>query len=365
MESAPDHGHSISVRSPARRSAASNSSGWGISVASSVGRAIIRAAERAGVPRAELMRILDLPQERLDARDGRISRASIYQLCDYVVTQLGDPAFGLRWGERAEATTFELVSDLVQHASTLRAGLSALLEFQRLLQDEPSFHVLEQGNQVVIRHVHVPEATPQAKRFVSEVTLIQFYKLVCNFGVKVRPHRVSFAYPAPHYRAEYTRVFRGAERFDQEHTELAFDRALMDALSPHRDDDVHSVLRSVAVRRMLQLTNSIPYAQRTRELLVKHEPYRGNMEKSARALGVSARTLRRRLAEEGTTYEQVVSEAFAIIAKQQLANSQLSLQELSDMLGFSRPSGFHRAFKRWTGMTPREYRVQQRSLKAG
>ena len=83
------------------------------------------------------------------------------------------------------------------------------------------------------------------------------------------------------------------------------------------------------------------------------------MDAVARSLGLSARSLRRRLAMEGQTYERVADEAHAIMAKHLLTTTQLTLQETASTLGFSHMSTFHRAFKRWTGTTPLSYRAQQ------
>jgi AraC-like DNA-binding protein len=79
------------------------------------------------------------------------------------------------------------------------------------------------------------------------------------------------------------------------------------------------------------------------------------MEATAKDLGMSTRSLQRRLADEGTCYNDVLSEIRAEFAKRYLARGTLSASEVAYLLGFTEPPAFFKAFKRWTGMTPREF----------
>jgi AraC-like DNA-binding protein len=172
---------------------------------------------------------------------------------------------------------------------------------------------------------------------------------------------VCFEYPAPSYRAEYARVFEGAERFDQPFSGLVFDKTLMSAVSPHKDEDVHSALRNIAEQRVLQLTHRVPYSVKVRDYLVQQAPSgRAEMATVARALGMSVRSLRRRMDTEGQTFSSVANEAQSIVAKNLLRNTPRTIQEIAYELGFADTSSFHRAFRRWTGTTPLAYRADLR-----
>jgi AraC-like DNA-binding protein len=166
-------------------------------------------------------------------------------------------------------------------------------------------------------------------------------------------------YPAPSsptHRAEYSRVFEQLESFEQPFTGIAFDRALLDRPAPHKDDDMHDALRAVAERRLVRLARRAPYSLRVREALVRQgSPMRSDMASIARALGLSVRSLRRRLVAEGKSYNEVVNEAQAIFACKLLREEQRTIQETAFEMGFSDPRAFHRAFKRWTGTTPSAY----------
>jgi len=197
------------------------------------------------------------------------------------------------------------------------------------------------------------------QRFASEMLVTGIFRMVRSFAPHARPERVCFEHSAPEYHAEYARVFENTECFYQRFTGIAFDRALMDAVSPHKDTEVHEALRAIAERRILRLTERAPFALRVRERLVQLGPARADMNAVARSLGLCARSLRRRLVAEGKSYNELVNEALAIVAKRLLRDDRLTIQEAAYEMGFADSSTFHRAFKRWTGMTPNSFRGEQ------
>jgi AraC-like DNA-binding protein len=100
------------------------------------------------------------------------------------------------------------------------------------------------------------------------------------------------------------------------------------------------------------------YSERVRNLLLGNgAKIRTDMNAVAGALGFSARSLRRRLCEEGIAYSTIANGALATLAKELLLDETRSIQETAYLMGFSDPSAFYRAFKRWTGTTPRTYRL--------
>jgi AraC-like DNA-binding protein len=275
-----------------------------------------------------LLRAAQIEPEQLDVADFRMPSSEIYRLCELAIDLTGDPALGLHWAEKLSGDTFNPVSHILAHSATLRQAFESLSQFRRLLTDQASYELIESGDTVTVRCVPSSSASIRVRRFV---------RLIRSFSVHARLNRVTFDYAAPDYRAEYTRVFGGSERFEQSFSGIVFDSALMKVVSPHKDEDVHSALRSIAEQRVLQLTDRVPYALRVRDFLVQQAPSaRAEMATVARSLGLSVRSLRRRMDAEGKTFNEVAFD-----------------------LGFADTSSFHRAFKRWTGTTPLAYRAER------
>lgn len=320
-------------------------------------RGLVEAVEQVGVARALLLRDVRIDASQLESDDAYVPRAEVYRLCSIAIDLTRDPAFGLHWAERLGEKTFNPISHLVAHSSTLRQALTSLFQFHRLVSHQPSFQISESDNKVTVRYFRLTGESEQVQRFTSEMLVTGVFRILRMFNPQARPECASFDYPAPSYRDEYARVFENTERFDQAFTGIVFAQSLMDAVSPHKDEDVHTALKQIAERRILRLTRREPFALRVRDVIVaKCAKQRVDMEVIARSLGLSMRSLRRRLVEEGTSYNEVANEALATVAKQLLRNKDLTIQEAAYEMGFAATSTFHRAFKRWTGMTPSSFR---------
>lgn len=329
-----------------------------LGVSTDVVRALFDVVERAGVSRFRLLGEAGIAHKDIEA-DARVPRSVVYSLCEQAIELTSDPALGLHWAEAISGNTFAPVSPLIAHSATLGQGLQSLSRFDRLLTDDAGYELVEHAGRVTVRCASLTGESLRTQRFVSEMIVAGIFKLACTFGVRPSSAQVSFAYAAPSYRAEYARIFMGAEQFEQPFTGLEFDRSVLSAVSPHKDDEVHGALRAIAERRLTHLTRRTPYAVRVRELLVQRGVRGADMASVACGLGVSVRTLRRRLSEEGAPFRSLVDEALAIVAKHQLRSTQRTIQEIAFDLGFADATAFHRAFKRRTGTTPQAYRAEQ------
>ena len=313
-------------------------------------RALVEALEHRGVPRERFLLGAPIDPGLLDQPDARVEIEELDALLDFALTLSGDEAFGLRMGDMANTSNYNLAAHLVAHASTLRDGVDSLLRFHQLLTDRPCFQLVEEARTATILY-DAGLGSSSARRFRTELTLIGFYKMVKHFDRSARP-LVAFDYPAPAYRAEYDRVFEGTERFGQTFTGVVFDRDRLASTQIHGDPELHAALVARAEKRVSQRPDA-PYAERVRRYILDGAaPNRRDMEAVARALGLGARSLRRRLRDEGVAFRDVVDGALGMLAKRLIADEQRPIEAAAYEMGFSHPSAFHRAFKRWTGGTP-------------
>jgi AraC-like DNA-binding protein len=331
---------------------------------------LVRAVERAGVARDAFMRAAQLEPEQLHGDDVRVSLREIHASCAAALELTGDPALGLHWGEWLTSNAFNLMSHLLAHSASLRQALASMQRFQHLVSDQMGVDLIEQGDVAELRSIDAPDQPLPVRRLRAEMVMLGLLRLVRDFaGPSAKIVSVRFPYPAPDYRAEYTRLFAGAERFEQPTIALAFDRTLLRARSPQMDEDLYGTLSDLAERRLLRLHSRAPYAVRVRHYLMQQPaPQRVTMPQVARGLGVSVRSLHRRLSEEGRSYVSLVAEACGDLAKRLLSDERHTIQGVAHAMGFANVSSFHRAFRRWTGSTPaalRRQRPASRSRRAG
>jgi AraC-like DNA-binding protein len=323
-------------------------------------RSIVAQAVYAGIERTRFLEAAGIAPGTLEAGDGRVPLAECFRVLGVALTCTGDPAFGLHWAEHLDSFRLAPVSNLLTCSGSLRQCLEALGRFHRLLADHPGYVVHFEGDTVTLQVAHMPWGSADNERTISEMVVLGFHRLCSVFVHERRAMRVSFAYPAPSYAGEYVRLFHGQVLFEQPFSGLTVNLGGAPESALHEDAGLFAALHSVAEQRLMRMQLGTPYSVRLRQFLVERGwKDHSKMSVAAGALGLSARSLRRRLSEEGLTYSAVTEEALSIVAKRLLRVGRLSIQEAAFEMGFSDTTTFHRAFRRWTGMTPSTYRKGQ------
>jgi len=324
-------------------------------------RVLVDGVERGGVSRSCFLQAAQWDPQQLEVVEGRIPCSEFGRLIELALDVTGDPALGLHTLEGVRADSVDLVGRLVAHAATIRDALDWLLRLHKLLGDERRFHLIESDRDVTLRYQVPRGLSARVRRFLAELHITGNHLLLRYFSRHARPVRVCFEHAAPAYRSEYRRIFAGAECFGQPLTGIVFDRALMGAARRYHDEEFYRTLCELADNRILRLARGTSCVDRVRDFLAAHAaPGKATMVTIAHALGMSTRSLRRRLAAEGTSYDVVVTDALASKARRLLSLEQRTIEETAHAMGYADTSAFHRAFKRWTGTTPRAWRLSSK-----
>lgn len=321
-------------------------------------RALVEVVERAGVTRDALLAAARLDVARLDDILGGFGFPEFVALAERALELTGDDGLGLRLAEQSSEAAFDVVAHLTMHAPTLRDAVALCIQFQRLLMEGTALTLRERGDAATVR-CEFPRSTTRGDRLLAEFVTGGFARLIRVFtGHAARLRAVSFEHPRPPHARAYTRMFGGAERFSQRFTGVEFDRALLDRRQLHHHAELYSVLHSDAETKLERLARGQRFVDRVQQYLLAVPPRRmPDMASVARDLGLSTRSLRRRLADDGVSYKALVQSVLERRATQLLSDPSRTIQETAAEMGFSDPSAFQRAFKRWKRMTPGQFKL--------
>jgi len=262
------------------------------------------------------------------------------------------------FGEGAHAMrsgSFVLLCHAVLTAKTLGQALRRALRFLRLVLDDPQAEltVREGLAQVVLKDQGSPRSA-----FAYRTYWIIVYGIHCWLvGRRIPLRRVDFRCSPPANRSDY-RVFFGAPvRFSAPESRLAFDATALSLPIIRDEQELKDFLRHAPANILVRYRHDTGLVARVKARLrampaTAWSPF----EDMAHHMRMSTTTLRRRLAEEGQTYQGIKDELRRLRAESLLRNSNRSLEDIAVELGFSEPSAFHRAFRKWTAQSPGAYR---------
>jgi AraC-like DNA-binding protein len=289
--------------------------------------------------------------------------------------------------------TFAMMCHATVHCSRdLRAALRRASEFYALFPAGPRFRLVEDvGADSPAAHDGSPSGEARIEfdlpahedpdHFRAETLLVVAHRFS---GWLIRRRipllRVDLAYPAPSHVLEYDLLFGAPCRFDAPVTAAIFDQALLDEPVLQDEAGIAAFLRRAPQDVLARIDYGSTTATRVRRLLgqslLREPPFApppallrptqstGQPPQTdamltesdvAARLSISPQTLRRHLAAEGTNFQQLRDQLRRDHAIAALADGRTAIEQISAQLGFSEPSAFHRAFKRWTGSTPRAY----------
>jgi AraC-like DNA-binding protein len=322
-------------------------------------RASLVGARRHGVDVAPLLKQAGIEPEVLFDEQGRVTGAQFVALMRALWDALDDEFVGLG-AAPLRVGTFAMMAHAIMHSSPdLRTAVRRADRFYRLFPAAPRFTLIEKD--AVARVEFDLSAYDDPDRFVAESVLVYWHRSASWFiRRRIGLHEVELGYPAPPHALEYGLLFGTDCRFDAPVTAITFDRALLDRPVAQDEAALRAFLRRLPLDVLARMDYGSEVSAQVRRLLNKAVGDATVVglpgpEQVAASLSIRPQTLRRKLAAEQTSFQQVRDQLRRDVAVSALARGDASIEKLSERLGFSEPSAFHRAFRRWTGATPRAY----------
>ncbi|MBN2575611.1 MAG: AraC family transcriptional regulator [Deltaproteobacteria bacterium] len=297
------------------------------------------------------------PSAALVDPETRIPLADAARMLEAAIAATGDQAIGLHAAAFFEPKDRDPLEEAARNCTTLRAALECTIRYIRLLSDEATFSLHEEGESAIFRRHST--ATGLALRVATDFAMtdmVQFLRR--NTSIDESEIAIELLHAAPDYSDEYRRLFRCRVTFSARHNAMVFRRSQLETPM----NSYCSVLARAFLERadglLSRLAEGESVTERVRKLVAQHlSSGQVSMHWASRSLGVSPPTLRRYLEEENGTFSGIVEEVRRDIAERELRGRR-NVGEIAFALGFSSLGAFDRAFRRWHGMLPTEYRTR-------
>jgi AraC-like DNA-binding protein len=306
--------------------------------------------------RAALCAAADLSEPILADADARVTAAQFCVAWAELIRWSKEPQIALRIAEATPTGAFGVVEYVCRSAPTLGDALRLWVRYLNLLDDAVEVGLVEEGDHAALRVVRESEAPAPASHELCFAIVVQVARRLS--ALPFRPAGVDFAHRAAGEVAVYRRWFDAPVRFGAEHTQLILARQALAAPLASADAALSAILTRHAETLAERDRGQPPLTAQVRRVLTDGlRADDSGIDQVSAKLGLTARSLQRRLKEEGTSFNELRESLRRELANRYL-DDDLSISEIAFLLGFSEPSAFFRAFKRWTGQTPLEARRQ-------
>jgi AraC-like DNA-binding protein len=277
-------------------------------------------------------------------------------LYDLAAERTKDPAFGLHVAERSDFYAFDTLGFAISTKKNLREAFEHLSTLITTLHGTHVETVVVEGRASLT--FSMPEDATKPCRQRTEAYAARAIRLMeLATGTRPSVHRVAFRHAAPEDTREHERVFRCAVVFGAPRHEIVYDAAVLEQPLPRADPRLSKLmdhhLREFAARSPARQS----FGEHVRRYVREAFPHGDfSVEAIGRRMGIGARTLQRRLGEEGTSLRALVELARQELAIRYVADTLMPIKEIAQVLGYSELRAFYRAFERWTGLPPASYR---------
>ncbi|QSP93416.1 AraC family transcriptional regulator [Marinobacter salinisoli] len=323
-------------------------------------QAALGGAQSLGFDTTQLLREAGISPELLRIDMARVSSDQFSELMRVIWHRLDDECMGMG-PRRARVGTFATMCALVIDCPTLEAVYRRAYQFSRLFEPMIAMELIVNGDQArLVTRIEGELRDPDY--FLRESLLVIWHRLGSwLIGQPVELELAEFDYHKPEHADEYRHIFRCPLSFDAGHTAITFDTRFLSAPVIRDKSEMRQFLKTSPADLLSRPDESNTFTGRIRALIGRDfSSPMPDFEWIAAELHTSPQTLRRRLKQENTSFQEIKDLLRRDMAIYYLSRQELPINEIAGMVGFTEPSTFHRAFKKWTGVTPGAYREGER-----
>lgn len=302
---------------------------------------------------------LGLTSVQMEHPDTRVPLQTAADLLTELVQETGTPAIGLVAAQLVTPEHLALPEYLARTKQTLGAALTASEQYAQLLCDGAHSRIeLRDNIAVVCLWFQSNLVMPDAAYEFALATQLNCARRITGLP-QLAPLEVHFMHSQPDDVTLHERIFNCRVRFNMPSTQTVLPARLLELLLPGFEPGLSRLLEQQANLSLAGRTTENGLVAQIQNLLVAELGLgKASHRRVAQRLGISTRTLARRLKVENTSYQELFDQTRRDLALRDLAETMRSIEAISKRLGFASSQSFHRAFRRWTGATANAYRMR-------
>ncbi|MEX2961767.1 AraC family transcriptional regulator [Microbulbifer sp. TYP-18] len=324
-------------------------------------KAQLAGARAAGLDTQQLLLDSGIDPVRLDDADCRIGREKVASLLRREWDLLGDESGGFLSRPWLPGT-FAMMGHALLSSPNLRRALARSGRFVAMVCDDLHIKLVEDGEEARLLIHHSNRRQLPNQIFVESIAVIwlRFFSWLIDRTILLE--RVHLAFPPPDYGEDYSDMFPCRHYFHQRETCLVFSTRYLQMPLVRDEQQLGEFLARAPECLLTQYKSDNSYTGRVRRMLQQQDTVENlSLDGVAARMHTSPQTLRRRLKEEGNSWQDIKDSVRRDMAVYQLKQQETAVAEIAERLGFSEPSAFNRAFKKWTGLAPGAYRDKYRN----
>ncbi|MCH4244191.1 AraC family transcriptional regulator [Acinetobacter gerneri] len=312
--------------------------------------------QKMGLDSAAIFASVHLPDQLPDknVRRANSTQQRFWQAAEQISQ---DHYIGLHVGEHMPTFRGQVIEYLFLSSPTFGEGLARTIKYQAILSNALSLELVELEDVAIIRGLEHP-----VRHYLECAIglLLNFFKHMSN--QQFQAQKITLNSAGNDDPLEYQRVWDCPVEFNAEHGSIYFDKALLDLPSPAAEPELLKIHENIASHH-LDILEKHQLIIQIEKILSRGALEKGqiNQQQIAQLLGKHPRTLRQDLQLLNTTFDKIIANYREKLARRLLSQTHESLEQIVYLTGFSEPSAFSRAFKRWTGETPSAYRLRKQN----
>lgn len=328
-------------------------------------RSVLQYAAFRGLNIDSLCNTVGLDPVVLTLPDQRIPRSIQHALWQEVVKQTGDENVGLHLGEAFSLGNYGIAGYVLLNCQTLAGVFEKFCRYTCLFCQGVQTQISTSDGMAFFDCNSVPEVVPdpnllEESRYDTESTFVSALTAIKALtGKSLRPSVVWFRHQLPADVSEYERIFQTELKFSMPVNRLVFDATCLNWSVLSSNASLLTLFEQQAEAMLGELNGGDRYTQKVAQVIVrKLKGELPTVDAVASELAISTRQLQRELKAEGISFQKLLDQVRQELALRYLKDPTVPIHGIAFLLGFSEPSAFNRAFKRWTGKTPGSYRFQ-------